>query len=164
MKVERRNEDNDLVATVHSYAPGDGTLAFVARDPRTNEAVGPSPNREECEAVLPHGWVLVQRGNDWIAKPKVLKTTPEQWATWEGKAAEIQATQYPSPYWVDVTASLIADIKVLHAFYNAVADLTVNHEHAIIVQNDKFEEDAVVYPKALGKVLETVDPDWYNNV
>jgi hypothetical protein len=54
--VDRRDEDGDRIAVIHSYAPGDGNLSFVAMDPHTKEAVGPSPNRKECAAVLPAGW------------------------------------------------------------------------------------------------------------
>jgi hypothetical protein len=50
-------------------------------------------------------------------------------------------------------------LQKLEAFYRAVADLTVNHD--TLVSGD--EEYAVVYPNKLGKALEKVDPEWYNN-
>lgn len=71
--IDRRDEDGDRIAVIHSYAPGDGNLSFVARDPRTNEAVGPSPTLEECAAVLPVGWELYADGPHWRAR-KILNS------------------------------------------------------------------------------------------
>jgi hypothetical protein len=66
--VDRRDEDGDRIAVIHSYAPGDGNLSLVATDPHTKEAVKPSPNREECAAVLPAGWELYEDGSYWRAR------------------------------------------------------------------------------------------------
>jgi hypothetical protein len=71
--IDRRDEDGDRTAIIHSYAPGDGNLSFVAMDPRTKEAVGPSPNLKECAAVLPVGWELYDDGPYWRAR-KSLKS------------------------------------------------------------------------------------------
>jgi hypothetical protein len=46
-------------------------------------------------------------------------------------------------------------LQKLEAFYRAVAELTVNH--------DVIGDSAVVFPSKLGKELEKVDPEWYNN-
>lgn len=59
----RRDESGDRIAIIHSYAPGDGDLSFVASDPETTKAVSPSPTREECEAACPYGWLLYNNGN-----------------------------------------------------------------------------------------------------
>jgi hypothetical protein len=62
-EVSRRDESGDRVAVIHSYAPGDGDLSFVASDPQTHIATSPSPTREECEAACPYGWMLYNNGS-----------------------------------------------------------------------------------------------------
>lgn len=74
-EVSRRDESGDRIAVIHSYAPGDGNLSFVAQDPHTHIATSPSPTREECEAACPYGWILYNNGTDefpsWRAKRAV---------------------------------------------------------------------------------------------
>lgn len=74
--VERRDEHGDehgdRIATIHAYAPGDGYLSFVARDPHTSKAVHPGPSREECAQALPDGWELYADGFNWRAR-KIIK-------------------------------------------------------------------------------------------
>jgi hypothetical protein len=68
-EVFRRNADGDRTAVVHSYAPGDGNLSFVASEvEHPHRAVSPSPSREECEAACPYGWELYQEGSSWRAR------------------------------------------------------------------------------------------------
>ena len=71
-EVTRRDENGDRIAVIHAYAPGDGGLSFVAKDPKTSEAVSPGPSREECEAVLPRGWELYEDGPYWRARRVVI--------------------------------------------------------------------------------------------
>ena len=61
---------------VHSYAPGDGTLAFVccyAEDcpegRRGDAARVDNPSREECESLIPDGWELFTNGPYLRARP-----------------------------------------------------------------------------------------------
>ena len=67
-EVCRRDEHGDRDAVIHAYAPGDGNLSFVAKDPRTTKAVSPGPTREECEAAVPDGWELYADGPYWRAR------------------------------------------------------------------------------------------------
>lgn len=51
---------------IHTYAPGDGMLSFVAR---TKEGVATgTPTREECESLVPNGWELFADGPYWRAR------------------------------------------------------------------------------------------------
>ncbi len=61
-EVSRRDEHGDRIALVVPYAPGDGRLSFVARDPRTGHAVSPMPTEEECRAACPDGWEVYPDG------------------------------------------------------------------------------------------------------
>ena len=78
-EVARRDEYGDRIAVIHAYAPGDGYLSFVAKDPRTNKATSPSPTREECAAACPEGWELYNNGTEdnesWRARK--IETAPE---------------------------------------------------------------------------------------
>jgi len=67
-EVVRRDEYGNRIAVIHAYAPGDGDLSFVARDPETNCAVGPSPTEQECLLALPEGWILYTDGYNWRAR------------------------------------------------------------------------------------------------
>jgi len=68
VKIFRLNEDGEQIAVIHSYAPGDGNLSFVASDPRTTKAVHPPPTLEECRQVLRPGWELYPNGSGWRAR------------------------------------------------------------------------------------------------
>jgi hypothetical protein len=75
-EVYRRNADGDRTTVIHSYAPGDGNLSFVAADvEHPHRAVLPSPTREECAAACPDGWELYQEGFSWRAC-KSVTTSP----------------------------------------------------------------------------------------
>ena len=63
-EVSRRDESGDRIAIIHSYAPGDGDLSFVAKDPHTHKALSPSPTEEECKAACPYGWILYNNGSE----------------------------------------------------------------------------------------------------
>ena len=67
-EVTRRDEHGDRDAVIHSYAPGDGDLSFVAQDPRTHKAVAPGPTEDECRAACPDGWELYADGPYWRAR------------------------------------------------------------------------------------------------
>ncbi len=62
--VERRDEYGDRIVVIHSYAPGDGDLSFVAQDPHTTKAISPTPTLEECRAVMAgrEGWEIYENG------------------------------------------------------------------------------------------------------
>ena len=81
MKTEvcRRDEFGDRIAVIHSYAPGDGQLSFVAQDPQTHIALSPCPTREECALALAgrDGWELYNNGT-------------EEWPSW--RARKVQPT------------------------------------------------------------------------
>jgi hypothetical protein len=76
MKTEvcRRDENGDRIAVIHSYAPGDGQLSFVAQDPQTHVALSPCPTREECALALADrdGWELYNNGT-------------EEWPSWRAR-------------------------------------------------------------------------------
>lgn len=69
-EVVRRDENGDRIAVIHSYAPGDGLLSFVAQDPQTHKIVQPPPTREECQAALREGWELFEDGLYYRARKK----------------------------------------------------------------------------------------------
>jgi hypothetical protein len=50
------------------------------------------------------------------------------------------------------------DHEKLEAFFEEVANLTVNH-NVLLGFEDEY---AVVYPSKLGKALEKVDPEWFS--
>lgn len=50
------------------------------------------------------------------------------------------------------------DHEKLEAFFEEVANLTVNH-NVLLGSEDEY---AVVYPSKLGKALEKVDPEWFS--
>ena len=80
--VERRDEHGDRIAVVHSYAPGDGELSFVAQDPRTTKAVSPTPTLEECKAIMAgrDGWEIYENGPGTYRARKVRPATIEDQA------------------------------------------------------------------------------------
>jgi hypothetical protein len=79
-EVSRRNADGDRIAVIHSYAPGDGNLSFVASDVEPpHSAIFPSPSREECKAACPEDWELYQEGFSWRARKSA--TTSQATAT-----------------------------------------------------------------------------------
>ena len=53
MRVMR---EGSTLIEICSYAPGDGTLGFVAQDIRTSAAVSPGPTVIEAERACPVGW------------------------------------------------------------------------------------------------------------
>jgi len=57
------------------------------------------------------------------------------------------------------------DYNKLLAFYNEVADMTMNHSVAYFPKGNRgeWESVAVVYPKDLGAALEHVDPEWWKS-
>lgn len=61
-EICRRNEHGETVTTVTAYAPGDGSLSFVVKDFQTNSATTFDATREECAALLPEGWELIEDG------------------------------------------------------------------------------------------------------
>jgi hypothetical protein len=73
-EVCRRDEFGDLIAVIHSYAPGDGQLSFVAQDPQTHIALSPCPTREECALALADRdeWELYNNGT-------------EEWPSWRAR-------------------------------------------------------------------------------
>lgn len=60
--TRRDPETGDRIAVITAYAPGDGKLSFVARDPQTSKATLPSPTKEECRAACPEGWEIYPDG------------------------------------------------------------------------------------------------------
>ena len=54
-------------------------------------------------------------------------------------------------------------LQKLEAFYEAVIDLTINHDTLTSSQDGVEDYYAVVFPKKLGAALEKVDPEWYKN-
>ena len=67
-QIVRRDENGDRIAVINSYAPGDGDLSFVARNPQTSAAISPGPTEEECKAACPYGWILYADGPNWRAR------------------------------------------------------------------------------------------------
>ena len=63
-EVSRRDESGDRIAVIHSYAPGDGELSFVAQTPDTHVAISPGPTLDECKAACPYGWIIYNNGTD----------------------------------------------------------------------------------------------------
>jgi hypothetical protein len=77
-EVCRRDELGDRIAVIHSYAPGDGQLSFVAQDPQTHIALSPCPTREECALALANrdGWELYNNGTEKWPSWRARKTQP----------------------------------------------------------------------------------------
>lgn len=58
-------------------------------------------------------------------------------------------------------SSISADrFEILEAFFNKIADLTVNHSVIETAHGDSY---AVVYPCKLAEALKYVDPDWFEH-
>lgn len=68
-------------------------------------------------------------------------------------------------YWIHKSLAHEAELDVarnkmykLERFYDAVVQLTLNHD---VIRSVDGNEYASVAPSALGALLETIDPKWY---
>ena len=58
MRTKIMREGSSLIE-ITSYAPGDGSLGFVARNINTSESVSPPPTLNEADKACPAGWYVV---------------------------------------------------------------------------------------------------------
>ena len=120
----RRDEDGERIATIHIYAPGDGTLGFVASDPLTTKAISPSPTRAECLEILDGSpdWELHEVGPGSF---RALKARPLKYGLLAGRCVTIggkpgfMLTRY---HW-DSNEPPILDNCALDAIARRIVDL-----------------------------------------
>lgn len=64
------------IVEIRAYAPGDGLLSFAAVYTQDNpngkrlEAAYPPPTHEECVAVCPYGWIVIEDGASGVYRAR----------------------------------------------------------------------------------------------